>query len=315
MRRLSLFLVLLLQCAAWAEGPIPTRNQRAVSLAFLRMEPLGPALPEGVKEARVAWILANDLRASDNLMEDYEVSRILFAYRKGLPGDAEWGVQMPWVSRGGGILDGVIDWWHANVLGWTDPLRDQTPRNGSVVQLPGSRRFGSADGFGDVTVWYGKGWGGRWIARGALKLPTGNARELLGSGAIDAGVRIEREVRVGARLKGFAGVGAVWQGRPTHLAGARDVVLQASVSLVWAMGHGTELVVQWDHEDSALRLYQSANDAPHRLLTFGCRMALDNRRQLELFFSEDRDLFNGSFPEGANIGPDFTLGAALTARF
>ena len=59
----------------------------------------------------------------------------------------------------------------------------------------------------------------------------------------------------------------------------------------------------------------AGSDATHRHLTFGYRRYLGKSEDLELYFNEDRDVFNGKFPEGANIAPDFSIGIAWTRHF
>ncbi len=312
MKGFGLAACLLLPSLSVAQGLIPARNHRAVSLAFYRWTPQAVGLEPGESRWSVSWTEANDLRAAGSNLEDYEATRLLMEHRRALANGLEVGLELPLLSRHGGFLDGIIDWWHANVLGWSDPLRDASPQGRATVRGPALGSFGSATGLGDAAVRVRKA-AGRWRIGAALKLPTGDAGELLGSGAADLALAAERGWSLGGRWSLHAYGAAVLQGRPTRLRGARDVAWQAGFGLVWSPNPRDQWVAQWQHEDSALRTHVPPLDAPHRLVTFGYRR-LWKGGLVEAFFSEDRDLFNGSWPEGANVGPDFTVGLRYEAR-
>jgi len=303
---------LLLPSLAAGQGLIATRNHRAVSLTFYRWTPGNVGLESGESRWSVSWTEANDLRAAGSNLEDCEVSRLLLEFRRALPSGLEAGLELPLLARHGGVLDGVIDWWHRNVLGWTDPLRDASPQGRATIQGPDLGSFGSATGLGDVAFVVRRS-SGPWRFGVALKLPTGDAGQLLGSGATDLAAAAERDWRLGERWTLHAYGAAVLQGRPTRLRGARDVAWQAGFGVVWSPNSRDQWIAQWQHEDSALRTGVAPLDAPHRLVTFGYRRLLGDGL-VEAFFSEDRDLFNGSWPEGANVGPDFTVGLRYEAK-
>jgi hypothetical protein len=99
------------------------------------------------------------------------------------------------------------------------------------------------------------------------------------------------------------------------LQGARGIVHQEGLALTWQPNMRDVFVAQWQGEASALSTGVAGSDATHRLITFGYRRRLSASQSVEGVFSEDRDLFSGTFPEGANIGPDFTAGLRWTVRF
>ncbi len=312
MKGFALAACVLLPSLALGQGLIPTRNHRAVSLAFYRWTPRDVGAEAGESRWSLAWTEANDLRAAEGNLEDCETTRLLVEFHRGLADGLELGVEVPLLARHGGFLDGIIDWWHRNVLGWTDPLRDASPQGRAVVRGPALGDFGSASGLGDVAITIRKPFG-KWRAGAALKLPTGDAGSLLGSGSADLAVAVERGWALGPRWTLQAYGALVLQGRPTRLSGARDAAAQAGFGLVWAPNSRDQWIAQWQHEDSALRTGVAPLDAPHRLVTFGYRRLLRDGL-VEAFFTEDRDLFNGSWPEGANTGPDFTIGLRYEAR-
>lgn len=310
--------VLCLPLSAQVFSPISTRNHRASSLAFLRFEPRGNLTPVGHRKFEVSFVTANDFRymtsSTGTVEEDYEVERLGLTYRAGLPGHLEWSIELPLVSRGGGFQDPIIDWWHANVLHWSDERRNSTRFGRSTVSLPGSERFGSAAGLGDISGFLSKSCG-RWIGSVGLKLPTGDSSKLLGSGNVDLGLSIEGSFPVCRKLTLFGQIAGILQGNAKRLSGTRDFVHQEALSLVLQPNGRDAWIAQWQGEASALETGVSGSDATHRLLTFGYQRRLSERQRLDLYFSEDRDVFNGKIPEGANVGPDFTMGVRISYRF
>lgn len=300
-------LLILSPVPARSQELVPTRNHRAVSLAFYRWTPLGVGPAAGQSRWSLGWTEANELRETGDHVEDCETSRLAWEYRRGFEGGWQLGVELPLLARHGGFLDGVIDWWHAAVLGWSDPARDAAPMGRAIVRGPALGSFGSAAGVGDVAIRIARQLG-RYRLGAALKLPTGDAGEMLGSGAFDLCVAAEAGWRLSKVWSAECYAAWVAQGSATRLRNARDGALQAGFGLVWAPNSRDRWIAQWQHEDSALRSGVAPLDAPHRLVTFGYRRRLGDGRLVEAFFSEDRDLFNGAWPEGANVGPDFTIG-------
>ena len=107
----------------------------------------------------------------------------------------------------------------------------------------------------------------------------------------------------------------ILQGAAPELEGERTLVHQEALALIYQPNSRDEWVLQWQGESSAVETGVSGSDATHRLVTFGYQRRLGTREFLQLYFSEDRDLFNGTWPEGANIGPDFTIGARWSRAF
>lgn len=126
---------------------------------------------------------------------DGELHRLTFAWRQGLSGGREWGMELPYLWHTGGFLDTYIERFHdsSNLPqgGRTDvPLNRvnyQYVRNGANLinvthpvngpgdlRLLGARQLGNPETSGLKTA-----------LRASLKLPTGKETELLGSGSTD----------------------------------------------------------------------------------------------------------------------------------
>lgn len=294
-------------------APIATRNHRAVSLAFLRFSPSEGVSPSGTRTASFSWSQANDFRREGAEVEDdYEITRVSLVYTQGLPGYS-LRVEVPVVARHGGFLDPLIDGWHQAVLGWTDPERDGTPFGRTVLRVPGSLERGSSTGLGDVSVEAAKSIG-RVTARLGLKLPTGNAGDLLGSGGIDVGIAVERRLRLSSKWAAYGMAGLVRQGDGRAIRREREWVDQASIALIHTPNSKDAWIAQWQSEASAQRSFVPGSDAPHRLVTLGYRRRLSSNQMIEGYFSEDRDVVNRAIPEIANVGPDFTAGVRWQIR-
>lgn len=297
--------------------PIETRNHRALSLSFLRLQPRITTLGQGRQAWSFGLAIANDLRSEKNaddetITEDYETARLSVGYRQGLSPTRELFVELPLLSRGPGFLDPVIDWWHRNVLHWTSALRDATPQNQCSIELPSGESFGSASGLGDLSVGMTQRLGPSSTFTIAAKAPTGNPDKLFGSGAFDLGASVQTTGAWGPKWGVGAQLGLVAQGKATRLPGSRSLVHQEALWLTYQANSRDAWIVQWQGEASALRLGIGGSDATHRLVTFGLRRAVSKTESFEAFFTEDKDLFNSRWPEGASIGPDFTIGVRWT---
>jgi hypothetical protein len=299
-------------------GPIDTRNHRDLSLPFLRMSAVSNILRAGDSTFSFGWTEANDFRLLPEggpytVHEDEETSRFSLEYKRGLGHDQQLSVELPILIRGGGFMDSIIEWWHKRILRWEDPLRFATPEDLCIVDVPGAH-FGSAWGQGDVSCMYSKRVSDRLITSAALKLPTGNASELMGSGAPDFGISADYETPIGPHWTYYLQGGLILQGTATVLPNSRVVVHQEMMAIVYKQNSRDAWIGQWNGEASATVTGVAGSDSTHRLITVGYQRKLSRTRFLEMYISEDRDLFENEFPEGANIGPDFTAGVRLTMK-
>lgn len=314
--------LVLAACASAIEGdalhvdrPVAVRNMRAINLIYLRLAPDVPNLSKGEKCVALTSDIANDFRSIGPIYEDAETIRLSSKFAKGIGNGLTVWAELPLLFRGGGFLDPIIDWWHQNILHWSDPGRNNSRFGNSVVQYDGKYRFGSAGGLGDITLGATKEISQNLQIYAALKVPSGDASKLLGSGAFDLGLGTSARFRLHSKLSLHAQLAFIAQGKSTRVPNARGVVDQEVVALVWHPNSRDAWILQWQSESSPTRTGISGVDAPHRIVTFAFRRKVCDRSELELYFSEDRDLFNGHWPEGANLGADFSCGARWTIRF
>lgn len=296
-------------------GPIQTRNQRALSLPFLRLNPRWGVLKDGEREKTFAWRSANDSRylSGGQVEEDQETNQLIFGYRQGISRSTEWAVKIPYLDRSGGFLDPIITWWHKNILRWQDPYRASQPNGRTIVNF-GGKQFGSASGFGDIDFSVSRVYSPKMIGTASIKLPTGSSRKLLGSGGVDLGIGLKSKFDLRSNLELHVLAGAIYQGA-TSLPGARRWIDQENLALVWKRNSRDAWIGQWMSEASAFRTGISGSDATQRQIVIGYQRKIRPGELLELHFCEDRDLFNGKWPEGANVAPDFAIGVSWSFRF
>lgn len=307
-------------------GPIATRNGRALSLPFLRFVPRTEIMGPGEKSLEASVQVINDVRRDPKdvnekarLYEDAETQRVSVRYSQGLSNGLELSVEAPVLFRNGGFLDPIINWWHHTLLGGHYRVRDQVPEGLCIIHTPDSGDFGEAAGVGDLSFFVRKRLAPRLVAAVGLKLPTGNASQLLGSGAPDVGLDFEywtvatpRFLRPG-RLRFDASAGFVVQGKPTVLKHARGIVDQEFMGLTYLRNSRDAFVVQWQSEAAPALTVPSANGA-HRMITFGYERRVSDRERMDFYFAEDQDLLPGA-PLVVNIAPDFTIGIRYVRKF
>ena len=258
--------------------------------------------------------MANEFRRSGPIDEDAETLRVAFEYREGLEGGWELFGEVSFLGRGGGVLDPVIDWWHNTLLADRNLARDGVARGRSTVSFPGGGPFGSEAGIGDVS--FGAAYSPRpgALLRVGLKLPTGYAPGLLGSGAFDVGVAGDLRVPAGRRLTLDLNAGLTLQGRPTHMAGGRRSVASSSVALTWLWTSRDAWTVQWSAEQSPTRTGLAELDGDHRVMSLGYQRRVDDMTVVQVYMSEGGDFRWARFPGGATVGPDLTIGVRIIRR-
>lgn len=174
--------------------------------------------------------LANHFRfsaaGSEQLILDGETLRTTVSFTHAFGDSWSAGLDWPFYRLSGGVLDDVIDGWHST-FHLPDGGRNLRP-DGQLLFVLGDRAgpFLTIDhetsGSGDAQLKIArKVGGGRFVAQASLKLPTGDADALLGSGSADAAFTLLRSQLVMGRALPMAyywGVGLVYAGRPERIA-------------------------------------------------------------------------------------------------
>ena len=288
----------------------PIRNERTAAALFLR--PVAGATPQKADRfTTFRFSLANELRRSPSTFEDAETWRLRMLHGQKNARNQFWWVEVPLVARNGGVLDPLINAWHRAFVDDGVPLRRTQGYGGSVLDLPGAGRVNSAWGWGDITLAAGQAWG-PWQGSAYLKLPTGDAAKLLGSGTWDVALAAEYLSPAWGRARFWGMTSVTWVGPGGRLDRIRRVVPHHTLGAQYDFGPGIGFL-QWDAEPAPQRLQDFAGD-PHRIITLGWRWQ-KGAWSYAAWMSQDGDWGPVSFPGGARIGPDMTLGLRLQRRF
>ncbi len=312
-------------------GPIPLRDPAPFNLLFLQFQPQGAdVLPPGRNTYRLQLDLINNLLipapTGASVVIDNEYQRLTLTWRHGLGDRNELQVQGGVLWRNGGILDGIITFYHhltglpADAI--DDPLgRDHWPQYRSIIQVINSS--------GHVLVNQGNGFGlaetlvtlkhslisptnrSALALRLAIKLPTGNPRLLLGSGNVDEGISLDGRYAVGRDITLFANVGGALLGHASNLPGAAPHVQQAMLAIEYHPNSRDRYVLQVDAASTVMHSGNKLADQANVTATFGFTHVLNAHLALYASYSENGDIHNYTLPGFSNIGPDisFSVGA------
>ncbi len=312
-------------------GPIPLRDPAPFNLLFLQFQPQGAdVLHSGQSSYRLQLDLINNLLipapTGASVVIDNEYQRFTLTWHRGLGHQTELQIQTGLLWRNGGILDGIITFYHhltglpADAI--DDPLgRDHWPQYRSKLQV--------VDPAGRVIVNQGNGFGlqetmvtlkhslirssnrSAMALRLAVKLPTGNPRLLLGSGNVDEGLSIDARYAEGRDITLFANIGGALLGHASNLPGAASHVQQGMVAIEYHPNSRDRYVLQVDAASTVLRTGNNLADQANVTATFGFTHVLNEHLALYASYSENGDIHNYTLPGFSNIGPDisFSFGA------
>lgn len=330
-RNLPLLLILVLlafPCRARAVEitPFQIRNQTPLVQLF-GLPAIGDArvLAPGKYSAGLSFDLASNYTtsgtATESLLLDGESYRFNLILKAGLPDGFEAGIELPWLSYGGGTIDGFIEEWH-RFFGLPDGGRGSAPNNRlryrySRSGVPRLEISDAHSGIGDLMLTGGWQFYGDTKSpqaaslRAAVKIPTGDSAVLTGSGSTDLSLwligRSDYTLSLGhATLYGAAGGMYLTQGNvlpdlQSHWVGF------GTIGAGWSPWEVISFILQLDastpfyHGSSLTTL--SGN--PLGLL-MGGSLALGDRTTLELAVAEDLSV---------STWPDVTFHMGLTHRF
>ena len=301
-----LFIPSLLQAAEIT--PFYTQNQSPLVQIFGLPSIGNPTLlPPRKSEIRMildyASNFAQDSNPRESILLDGESARITLDARYGISRRFEVGMAIPYVIEGGGFLDDFIIDYH-DTFGFPQGGRDKTPRNRLLYQyrMDGQELLKidqSSQGIGDIQflggfqVYESPAKPSRAIAlRASLKVPTGDADQLHGSGSTDLSLWItagdDYKVTLGHfALFGAAGMMAMTDGNVLP-AQQRHWVGFGSLGFGWSPTRWIAFKAQANghtsfYKGSDLRELNSNSVQ----LTLGGTLAFTDRVTLDLGVTED----------------------------
>ena len=196
-------------------APFPARDLNPLLAGY----GLPSALP--ARLSAESWTVAADLNwastsllqrdGSEQLIVDAEVREARVTIGRSWSNGFAAQLQIPYRYTGGGVLDDAIDSWHdffglpegARAIMPTDRIRVAYASDGAVLLDVQS----SQSGLGDISLDFGRslydatsGAVAAWLS---VKVPSGDADRLTGSGATDVSLAIAGEHRLGEDWSAF----------------------------------------------------------------------------------------------------------------
>jgi len=299
--------------------PFVTRNQNPLVSPFGLPAPLPARLPAG-GPGRLSLVadwgnMASIEGPEDNLVVDAETVELRLAYERSLGRRFALRVSLPWRSVGGGSLDGLAESWH-DLLGLPNGNRDLLARDQLQVRyaVAGDVLLDvdrSSSGVGDVTLagGYQVYDSGRtaitaWLG---VKLPSGDADRLTGSGATDVALTISGQSALAPRWQVFGQLDAVRLGRGDLLPDLQEeLAWSALAGVAWNAWRRLDLIVQIQSNSAVFDAGETGLSGSATVLTFGGRYRTQPGWTFDLGFSEDLDV-------GAS--PDFVIHLGVARAF
>lgn len=269
-------------------------------------------LPANGNAIEIASDTANNsiiskVAGTERITLDGESHRLSLTLRHAISHRIEIGLELPLVSHNNGILDNFIEGWH-KTLGLTNSERNQSPSN--VLNYSYSRNDTTVlsfqqpnDGLGDIRLFAARqlyrGYGSALSLHSSLKLPTGDAKQLYGSGAPDlalsaAYVRMRDANRW--QYSAFFNGGLLLLGKSDLMRDIqRSSVLFGSAGIIWGTPSKIDIIVQLDGHTG---FYYSALDqlsAKTVQLTVGGAINFTPTTQLDIGVGEN--LFTDTTPD------------------
>ncbi len=279
-------------------APLTTRDQNPLLAGFGLPAPLPAnlnAMPS--RDAQFNWASSAIFQNSNSerLTVDAETKelRLILAH----PWDDRWAtrLQLPYRETSGGSLDGFIDRWH-DWFGLPEGVRPQQPHDRLLIDYSrdGFNRVHVTDrssGIGDITLDVGyqslSSPNTNLTLWASIKLPTGNANDLTGSGAADESIAAAFDHRLGSRWSLSVQLAGTHLGKGDLLpANQKSFVASGLVAVSFAATSNTEITAQVDGHtaayDSDLKFLGTA-----AILTLGGAHRFNSGWRLELGVSED----------------------------
>jgi len=290
-----------------ARGPAEIRDEHLLAQPRLTLPPLSPVtVPVGRWSFEVGALFSNSFAweqdvpgehpATRSFLIDGEAHTLDLTVRHGLRSALDLSLRLPLRWRGGGVMDGLIDWWHAT-FSLPDGGRPLFPTNAFHVdgaRNDGGGRFSWDDetgtGLGDLelaTRWRfaGRAEDGSAALVARASLPTGTG-PFAGSGPA-GGLQLVGRQPLGSSVDLYAGLGGTLQPRgPVRGIAYEPARLHGFFAIEWRPWRPFSLVAE---TNAATRLVENIHAYPGTdwLLDVSGRLQLGERTRLDLGFTEN----------------------------
>lgn len=307
-------------------GPADLRNQRPYQLLFLNFEPESAVvLNPGEKRVEAQFDIGNDLllpySTGPTVHEDTETQRLELNESRGIAPGLEASVSGSLMWRNGGFTDKIAQTYH-NFIGFNHPTPDvnvgrkSISSYHSIVQLLGADgtpiiNAGPAFGIGDVSFFLKQSLcreENRAVsARIGIKLPTGNAAQLLGSGGTDYGADLDSSFQIGRRTALYSNLSYVLQHADAHFAGrAADHVAHSMLAIEYRKTATASWILQNDIAGAGIKTGNKFADGLNSGIAIAYKTRCTNNSVWTYAATENGDILQYKFHGIANVGPDIT---------
>ncbi|MGC3980279.1 MAG: DUF3187 family protein [Steroidobacteraceae bacterium] len=300
MTRTALALALLAAVTTAAADALPVRDLNPL-LSGYEVAPALPSIASG-KNLQVEYAISStsltQRSAQDSLQLDAEMQRWQTTFSRPLTDRLSLRLELPLISVSGGHLDHFIESFHST-FGFPNGNRDIVPRDRLLIEHEhlnqvDYRLTQSTQGIGDITLRLGHSFGANaarenilWLS---VKLPTGNAGKLTGSGAADLALSLASSQQWSSRWTTHEQLSITALGHGDRLADQQQ-------SVAWSGLLGTEARVT-THWSAAVQI-----DAHSKVFDTGLRV-LGNALQLSLGPRYESGAWQSSLLISEDIGVD-----------
>ena len=293
-------LVCLISAASADAEPLLTRNQHPLVTLYGLPMPLAARLPgpgSGRIGATVNW--SNFATTDTTDLRSYTLDGEVFEVR--VQGEHALGErfavhgELAWRQLSGGSLDSLVESWH-ELFGLPGGSRNRLPEDSLLIEYRSGestllRVDDDSSGLADLPLSLGyqlaaseRGAVATWLT---VKVPTGKAEDLTGSGAVDVALSLAGERQLSERWQLFGQVNVVWLGNGDVLADLQqDFAGSLLAGTTWKAWRGLELTAQLE-ANTAVMDTGTDLDGDAVVLTFGGRYRTAAGWTIDFGFSED----------------------------
>jgi len=314
------------ETAIEGSGPISFNNQMPLYLFFLQMK---ADKTQAVKrnefkvlaDYTVSNITASAFTPCDinslplyDIDIDMEVSRINLDLRYGLYDDLEVGLEVPYIYLSEGYLDGFIEDTEDFIGARTPRSRRRQGRGNFDYSLKYDNQFviqekEAMEGLGDIVL------GVKYHAfkekgklypnvsfRAALKLPTGDKDNFIGSGEVDYGFGVLFDKCFFDRLFAYSALSAVIIKEPSFLDRLPDMdnaIYSGMFGLEYFFGEKFSVITQVSGHTSPYPEESDTNvlENPGTQFALGAKYYLDKKNDILLHFSVIENIHSAASPD------------------
>ena len=246
--------------------PVYIGNQNPWVLIFgLPKAESGNLTEDGILDTSFTYFITNhaisDDSGDESIIWDGETTQYNFAFRYGFSDTVELGLDIPYVHHGGGYMDSMIRNYH-DIFGMPNDRQEAFDKNQIHYQIQENEVIlfqmqDSASGIGDVRLSAAMplmidslGEKRHLALRSQIKLPTGDAKYLLGSGATDVSIGLtysdfETLNNFDMVLSSHAGV--IYLGDADVLTNKQEnIAVYGGISIDWLALENLEIKAQLD---------------------------------------------------------------------